>query len=192
MRKPWKSVAIGVVLGLIVALFPLGTAFAALSSISDVLSDPEVGQTSMHTVKFTTSASGALGGGDTIAVTLDDDFTVPDGKHFGMRVEAAGIAIPGTSLTNGTLGEVVFTLDAGSSVPASSEVIMTIGGESRPTNPSAAGDYIVEVKTTGDDPGGTCAVSVVADVSGTPGVTGELPSAIGATPWRNLAWERSL
>jgi hypothetical protein len=140
MKKAWKIIGLALVLGILVALYPMSSAFAgSLTPVSDNLSNANTGVTATHTITFTTATSIPIGG--RIEIVFASGFT--------------GVG----SIAN---GDVTATLTSGSATWSSSGQTVTgtittavtagaqqivIGSTHLITNPSNAGTYSINVVT---------------------------------------------
>ncbi len=163
---------IAVILALAVLMWSTGFPFvlrkadaAALSNVSDTLSDSDLGVSSNHTIRFTNYT--ALVAANTITVTFQSGFVIPEalgvddidffaGTERTLATSSApgvwGVAIATTTRT--------ITLTAGSGETVASTTAMTIEigsnatstatGNNFITNPGSSGSYTVAVQTTSD------------------------------------------
>lgn len=145
IKKTWKIIGLALVLGILVALFPMSTVFAnPLTSVSDTLTSYDTSAAPKHTIVFTTATSIPVGG--KIEITFATGFTISSIVDADvaetLTAGNATWAVSGQKLT-GTI--------AGAAVTAGAQSVVigdgTGGGLHDITSPSTAGTYTINLVT---------------------------------------------
>jgi hypothetical protein len=139
MKKAWKIIGLALVLGILVALYPMSSAFAgSLTPVSDNLSNANTGVTATHTITFTTATSIPIGG--RIEIVFASGFT---GVGSIANGDVTATLTSGSATWSGSGQTVTGTITT--AVNAGAQQIV-IGSTHLITNPSA-GTYTINVVT---------------------------------------------
>ncbi|MFM2374769.1 MAG: hypothetical protein RLZZ234_764 [Candidatus Parcubacteria bacterium] len=186
--RPLRAIATLVVIALVLwslGIMPFGrnAEAANLTSISDTLSDSDLGVASNHTFAFT-MPNGAVTG-QTIVLNFPAQFTVAGTGATGLDFNDVDVVVGGNNITlaaspsgttwgvSTTTSTIVLTTSSssGATVASSTAVIVRIGtnatvgtaGDTRITNPATAASYELTVNGSIPDSGQT-RVAIIDDV----------------------------
>lgn len=128
---------------------------ADLASISDLLTDSDLGATSAHTISFIVPTSSALADGDTVTITFDPDTTAFGGiatvVTTDLTVTVNGVTDPHAGFAAGAS-----TISFNSVTAAGGARVVVAIADGKITNPGTEGSYEILVNTgTGGDSGRT-------------------------------------
>lgn len=200
MKKLWKITGIGIVLSLLLVLFPVSTVFAAAVTVTDTVSTPQTSADANHTITWTQTT--VWSADQTIVVTFDTGFNLTDVVYTDVDLKIG--ESEKTLVDTTTAGSILCTINTGSGTvtftPYSEELLnattaaveIQIGtnadsGVNLIANPSTAEVYTTSV-TSGSD-SGSDTVNIADPVSGTttldanpvPTITIDAPVAV--TSW---------
>lgn len=186
-QKKIAAILIATILMWTVGLpFLLNSANAAgVTLFTDTLSDSDLNVPSNHTIAFTTSNTGQLAATETMTITLESGFVIPDALDFndidltvgGSGQTLAGSAAAGTwGVSVATTTRVITFTSQDTTIGTSTAVIIAIGtnatgGTRQITNPGVAKSYTVDVVVgTANQDTGTTRVAIIDDVTMTASV----------------------
>jgi hypothetical protein len=152
MKKAWKIIGLALVLGMLVALYPMSSALASgsVNPLSDTLSISignayAISVAPEHTIAFTTATSIPVGG--KIQITFASGFNIASIVDADVVEALTGGATATWSVSGQTLTGTIAT----NAVTASAQQVVigdgAAGGKNDITNPSNAGTYSINVVT---------------------------------------------
>jgi hypothetical protein len=151
MKKAGKIIGLALVLGILVALYPMSSAFATgLTNVSDTLTNSNTGVISKHTIAFDTATSIPVNG--KIQIVFASGFNIASILDADVVESLTGGATATWSVSGQTLtGTITGSTSVGSGTQTVTIGDGAAGGMNDITNPGTAGTYTVNVVTRDND-----------------------------------------